>query len=367
MSPSRRSLRRMSSSLCRVARSTVTPPTSTGSSSAQGLSTPVRPTLMWILTQPGLRGGGSELVGHGPARVAAHGAQGRLQPAVVELDHHAVDVVVELVPPLLPLAGSRRRSRPRVPAARVSGLTRKPALAQPRQHLLMAGELPSLHVAHPVEPGGERPRRGHPRIQLAQRARGRVARVGEGGLARRHALLVQLLEGGQRQVDLAPHLDHRREGGRRRPAWPAAPSRWCGGWRSRPRPPRRCPAWPPPSGDRPRSAATRPGRRSWARARSAAAAGSQPASADSFTTRACQARSSSSFLAFASESMGSPWRTWLKAGQWLAAHPLGGRVGGDQFGMSRLQVLRARGRARRTRRRRSRGCRGRSSGTRDGG
>ncbi len=49
MSPSRRSLRRMSSSLWRVALSTVTPPTSTGSSSAQGLRTPVRPTLMWIL------------------------------------------------------------------------------------------------------------------------------------------------------------------------------------------------------------------------------------------------------------------------------------------------------------------------------
>ena len=38
----------MSSSLCSVAVETVTPPTCTGSSSAQGLSAPVRPTLMWI-------------------------------------------------------------------------------------------------------------------------------------------------------------------------------------------------------------------------------------------------------------------------------------------------------------------------------
>ena len=35
----------MSSSLCSVARSTVTPPTNTGSSTANGVSTPVLPTL----------------------------------------------------------------------------------------------------------------------------------------------------------------------------------------------------------------------------------------------------------------------------------------------------------------------------------
>ena len=43
------SLRRMSSSLCSVARSTVTPPTNTGSSTANGVSTPVRPTLTAML------------------------------------------------------------------------------------------------------------------------------------------------------------------------------------------------------------------------------------------------------------------------------------------------------------------------------
>ena len=43
------SLRLMSSSLCSVARETVTPPTSTGSSIAHGLSAPVRPTRIAIL------------------------------------------------------------------------------------------------------------------------------------------------------------------------------------------------------------------------------------------------------------------------------------------------------------------------------
>ena len=48
MSPSRMSLRLMSCSLWSVARETVTPPTSTGSSTAQGFSAPVRPTRMRI-------------------------------------------------------------------------------------------------------------------------------------------------------------------------------------------------------------------------------------------------------------------------------------------------------------------------------
>ncbi len=42
------SLRLMSSSLCSVASDTVTPPTCTGSSTANGLSAPVRPTFTTI-------------------------------------------------------------------------------------------------------------------------------------------------------------------------------------------------------------------------------------------------------------------------------------------------------------------------------
>ena len=47
-SPLRTSLRRTSSSLCRVARATVTPPTCTGVRKATGVSAPVRPTLTWM-------------------------------------------------------------------------------------------------------------------------------------------------------------------------------------------------------------------------------------------------------------------------------------------------------------------------------
>ena len=48
-SPSRMSLRLMSSSLCSVAREMVTPPTSTGSRMPHGFSAPVRPTRIAIL------------------------------------------------------------------------------------------------------------------------------------------------------------------------------------------------------------------------------------------------------------------------------------------------------------------------------
>src|SRR5438876_790698 len=57
-SPSRMSLRLMSSSLCSVARDTVTPPTATGWSMAHGFSAPVRPTRGAILSRPACAGGG---------------------------------------------------------------------------------------------------------------------------------------------------------------------------------------------------------------------------------------------------------------------------------------------------------------------
>src|SRR5207244_13053842 len=43
-------------------------------------------------------------------------------------------------------------------------------------------------------------------VELAQRARGGVARVGEGGLARLLALAVELYEAGLGEIDLAAHL-----------------------------------------------------------------------------------------------------------------------------------------------------------------
>ena len=65
-SPSRTSLRSSSSRLCSDALDTVTPPTSTGLSSATGVSTPVRPTDTKILSMrvTSLRGSNLKAIAH---------------------------------------------------------------------------------------------------------------------------------------------------------------------------------------------------------------------------------------------------------------------------------------------------------------
>ena len=104
VSPSRMSLRLMSSSLCRVARETVTPPTSTGSSTAHGLSAPVRPTRIRILSSVVCRGHRRPLERARPARPRVQRAEPALLGERVDLDHDPVDLVVELDAPLLPVA-----------------------------------------------------------------------------------------------------------------------------------------------------------------------------------------------------------------------------------------------------------------------
>ena len=79
VSPTRMSLRAISSSLCSVARDTTTPPTVTGSSSATGVSAPVRPTWIVISSQHRLRLLGREFVRDRPARRAADEAEPLLQ------------------------------------------------------------------------------------------------------------------------------------------------------------------------------------------------------------------------------------------------------------------------------------------------
>ena len=88
---------------------------------------------------------------------------------------------------------------------------------QPVEHLVVSGKLLAFRPSHRVDPGGERARGRHPGIELSQRPGRGVPGVGERRLPARHPLLVQAGESGQRQVDLAPHLDGSREGSRVRP------------------------------------------------------------------------------------------------------------------------------------------------------
>ncbi len=116
--------------------------------------------------QARLRRGGSELVGNGPPRVAAHRSERGLQRAVVELHHNAVDVVVQLVAALLPLPATGHDGIDGVHHPHV-GVHPKPGPAQPLKHVVVAGELHALQVAYAVEPRGERTGGGDARVQLA--------------------------------------------------------------------------------------------------------------------------------------------------------------------------------------------------------
>ena len=83
-------------------RLTVTPLISTGSSTAQGLSAPVRPTLIWMSLQPGDRDLGREFPGDGPARLpAADDAELALEVEPVDLHDHAVGLEREVRQQLL--------------------------------------------------------------------------------------------------------------------------------------------------------------------------------------------------------------------------------------------------------------------------
>ena len=101
-SPTRMSLRARSSSLCSVASFTVTPPTCTGSSTANGCRSPNLPTFHMMSLQRRDRRRRRELPGDRPARVAPDHAQPALQLEVVDLHDDAVDLEVQRAAALLP-------------------------------------------------------------------------------------------------------------------------------------------------------------------------------------------------------------------------------------------------------------------------
>ncbi len=151
-----------------------------------------------------------ELVGEGPARMARGPAQGVAVGEVVELDHHAVDLVAEVValgleagvvgedlvdgrPPGHPLVD------PEPPGAQ--GRQHVPLGLQPRDPL--GGE---DVVGVEVETAGG----GELRVELAHGAGGGVARAGEGLLALGDQPFVQAVEVPGEHDDLAADGEERR-------------------------------------------------------------------------------------------------------------------------------------------------------------
>ena len=86
-------LRRCAGSPC----STVEPATSTGSMTANGVTRPVRPTLTWMSSSLVRDLLGRVLVGDRPPRRPRGRAEPALQRDLVDLDHDAVDLVLDVV------------------------------------------------------------------------------------------------------------------------------------------------------------------------------------------------------------------------------------------------------------------------------
>src|SRR5215204_5252897 len=63
----------------------------------------------------------------------------------------------------------------------------------------------------PVDHHAQRPGRGDPRVLLPQGPSGRVARIGERCLSRLYERGIELLESGDRQIDLAANLEQLRD------------------------------------------------------------------------------------------------------------------------------------------------------------
>ena len=134
------------------------------------------------------------------------GAEAALLLEVVHLHNHAVGVVAELVALGFEPAAVLQH------AVHVADLLRarvdgEPARGERFEHLPVRGARDAVDLAHVVEIGVERPRRGDGGFLLSHRSRRGIARVGEDRRPRFLERGVHLGEGVAAHEDFAPHLE----------------------------------------------------------------------------------------------------------------------------------------------------------------
>ena len=157
-----------------------------------------------------------QLAGQRPAGRSRGRASSIAEPQVIELDDDAVDVIGKLVPPPLELVALLDDGLDADHRCHV-GRDRQADGPQGLEHRRVRVEIevasrhqaldPPELVAEESEGTGGR----HGRILLAQRARSCVAGVRELLGTRSSLALVHLVEGLEREVDLAPHLEDLRQ------------------------------------------------------------------------------------------------------------------------------------------------------------
>ena len=207
VSPTRTSLRAISSSLCRVALETTTPPTVTGLSLARGVSAPVRPTLISIASTTVIARSAGNLC------ATAHRGEREMNPSrllqrkIVDLVDDAVDVVAERRALSLDDAVACEHL-----GGRMADLGQRIGRQAEAAHGFDGAELRRSERLADLAPGvseeGERPACGDARVELAQRAGGEVARIGVDRLSRLRLAGVERGEIGMAHVDLAARLEN---------------------------------------------------------------------------------------------------------------------------------------------------------------
>ena len=204
-SPIRMSLRRTSSRLWRVARATVEPATLTGVMCATGVSVPVRPTYGTMSSTKASTCSGGNL-----KAIAQRGARLTIPSRACWSTRSTLTTT-----PSVSYGRSWRFSRqssvksmtPSMSrSAACSGLTGKPSAVEARQRLRLGRDRVAV-LDQLVEPGRQLPTRRDLRVDLAERARAAVARVGVERQAGFLALLVDALELGLGHEHLAPRLE----------------------------------------------------------------------------------------------------------------------------------------------------------------
>ena len=149
---------------------------------------------------------GRELEGDRPAGRTGGKSQGGLVGKRVDLDHHAIDVVVQLFAPGQGI-GAKLMDLGRARAAGGVGIHAKAAVAQPPQELPLRRDGQRRLVCHGIDEGLQVAVGGHARVLLAKAAGGGVSRVGKGLAAGGVGVLVQAHKAVLGHVDLATDLD----------------------------------------------------------------------------------------------------------------------------------------------------------------
>ena len=207
--PGRTSLRARSSSLCSVAALTVTPPTWTGSSAANGCRSPNLPTFQLIAFSRV-----TAVVGGNFQAIAQRGSR----PTTPSRRCSSKSSTFTTTPSISKSSAPRRCCQCRhwattsssVASFLTSPLTRKPCSRSHSSASQCELKLEPLGDADRVAPHRQRPLGGERRVELADRPRGAVARVHERREPGLGAPLVERGEVRQRHVDLAADLEQRR-------------------------------------------------------------------------------------------------------------------------------------------------------------